>query len=255
MPGFYYFTNRGGGIGQFTEAGLAYAFDGPPAMTEVGAAVGPGGLPGMIYHAADDATGIPTGIQWTKISAAWWMGMHPQNVPTPEDLRRRGYEISNGGMVEMGDRRQWLIPLILPCTDIDPNRRPGLPFVYRLFTGIEFTDQETVPRFMAPGQPVAMQLEPEFQRLVDKSGPFMDFILEEDAPSPSTSDICNFVIGLLSVGHRVRLAECEALGLITSKSATQAVQVALDWAERLRAQLSEDERAWMDSGEIEVKAE
>lgn len=213
MSGLYYFFPRIGGLGMFQAAGLSDRFASPPQFCEIGADVGPEGLCGMVFHRTGMAT-LPRPIEWHATDGEYWIGWHPARRPRPQDFERGGD--CRAKPVKLRDGREWQVPLVLECTDIDPTRRCGLPLEPRVIDGV------------TTWAPLAEHDELRFDafRLVERLMENGTFTIENALP---------YVARVLGVRYRIGEPELVALRLIDEETAREVMLASVDWEHRVLA--------------------
>lgn len=228
--GFFYFFAGRATRHDFDAAGLTDRLDGPAAIAEVPAGIGPEGQTGIVFHRHPNST-LPRPLEWqpaalgsdgTKPLRDYWIGWHQGYPPGPQELQRglsmRGFD------VELGDGNRWRIPLVLACNELDAERVSGLPSEYRVLDSGEIG-------------PAAKR---EFDPLLARARRLLAGAEDEDAPADP--NVFDYVAALLAVAYRIGGNEIAALRLLSCDQAAQCVMLSLDWSERVRARLPAGER-------------
>lgn len=233
--GLYYFIEGQINQGRFAELGLdARLPRGPREVVQIGRDDGPEGKPGLVLH--NHTGGLPKPIDWHDTGNGYWLGWHAGYPPKPEQLER-GLTV-RGFYVPLCDDNEWLIPLVLPCTELDPERAHGLPQApVRLLPGLE--GRAGLPS--GNGRPIQWTHKREYDGLVRAAE---ELLAAFDDPARTGPEIfhdrgVSYVLQLLQVGYRIHLDEVLALELLDQDTAAACAMVSFDINERLRARCGE----------------
>lgn len=209
---FYFVPSAGGAELLIEQSGLRYAFDAPPAATQIARDAGPEGLSGTVLTQTFDGPQLPA-IHWQPLPGerplAAWFGWPAALRPRAGALQRSGIVMSGWRPVRMGDGVDWRVPLCVPCRDCDPLRAHQLPGRAALLDG----------RLVFALNKDLEQLVFELSRLLERPFPESELIAR-------AADV-------LAIGYRVGLAETLALGLLTRETALAVLYAALDFEERV----------------------
>ena len=228
MAGFFYFLEGAASLQHYGNAGLGDRFELTPIRTPVGSKVGPDGRSGIVFHRYGGDT-LPTPLgPWHKARRGnYWIGWHRPSQPGPADLRRD--KIIDGWEIELRDGKRWLIPLVLPCTELDPERRSGLQRSYRL-----------------AGESIAADVAPEYRPLVERAERMLACATTGEGLPDATEQV-EYIAAVLSVCYRIGADEIAALELGGPIEGTRIMQLTIDMNERVRAALTPEERDAIDA--------
>lgn len=219
MSGFLYYFPRVGGIGLLDSCGLADRFAKPPNITSIQAGTIFAEAPaGTVLHCFSGPT-LPRS-EWIRSRCGrFWTGIAIDHRPVPSLLVRSADYA--GLPIELLDAdgepggEPWVVPIVLPCTERDPERETTLR-----------------RRFGALGDSVALEVVPAHSPLVDTARAFLDAFMDGE-PIRDPDRVLGFCAGLLAANYRIGADEVLAMGLLGKAQAEAMILAAIDADERV----------------------
>lgn len=235
MSGFlYYIPGHEGQVSleQLKTAGLEYAFETQP--TANGVQGGPDNGNGVIvaqepFTAAHQIRYLPEQQIWRKMpQREIYLGIYgdpaesgfevPPCPPGPGDLARR--EMLDGYLLELGDGRQWQIPVAREASEKDGRlvSQSALPRRMELNEAGEFVPGDPLPQFASLSS-AAEEYYNAFDRAVKEDGGTIRFEFDDQA-----------AVTVLAANYRIGPLEVVMLGLLTygGPYAVRVLSLAID---------------------------
>lgn len=231
MSGFLYYIPEQQAqvtLEQLKAGGLEYAFETLP--TASGVQGGPDGGSGVIlaqepFTPAHRIRYLPEQQTWRKLprieacetcegrepcktrelceTCQPWVGMYRDDPPGPQDLARR--EMLDGYLLELGDGRQWQIPVAREVCEKDGRfvSESALPRRMELSQAGEFVPGDPLPQF-ASLSAAAAEYYDAFDRALKEDGGKIRFEFDDQA-----------AVTVLAANYRISRLEVVMLGLLT----------------------------------------
>lgn len=173
----------------------------------------------VVYHHA----AIPEHAAWRRsLCDRFWLGWDRDNPPGPNDLRN-DYSVA-GVPVELRDGNLWMIPLVLPATDVDKTRLTGLPLEPRQINDVvTWRPLSEFDTLIIRAASLLKQLYATHDDKTDSDPPLVD-----PRGGDVTDNMFPYVCDLLGVSYRVTADEVLALQLLDYDRAAQSIAVSLD---------------------------